>query len=270
MRFLSNAVAGVRRLLGPGSLRDGLARRRVELSRKFSVIYAVGDVHGCVEQLHRLEEKIVRDAGRHDGDKLIVMLGDYVDRGADSSAVLQHLIEEPPQGFQRVCLCGNHDDAMLSFVRDPLKGAHWLDYGGDRTLRSYGIDVDHLRNMRLGQDQMIDAIRYSIPEAHVEFLEQLPVLLTTPGYVFVHAGVRRGIALTDQSDDDLMWIRDEFIGKDVSEFGVVVHGHTPSPEPEFVDGRIGIDTGAYMSGRLSAVRICDEGVSFMSSDDDRS
>jgi len=217
-------------------------------------IYAIGDVHGCLDLLQRLEAKIVADAEGMPGDKLIVMLGDLVDRGPASAQVIDHMLARPPAGFERVCLLGNHESMMLAFFRDPRRGAIWLENGGRETLLSYGLPSDTL--LRGVAPRVLDnLIRSHVPPEHIEFLEHLPVLLETPEAIFVHAGLRPGVKPAAQADDDLIWFRDNY-ESDYAEFGrPVVHGHMPRTEPLLSPYRIAIDTGAYANGRLTAVRI---------------
>lgn len=246
----------IRRLLARLKSNAGGSKRtrtRVTLPAPHAPIYAIGDVHGCLELLIKAEHLILADcAGR--SDATIVMLGDYIDRGSHSAAVLAHLIAPAPGGLRRVCLAGNHEDGMLRFLDDPESNAEWLAFGGDATLRSYGIEPMRSAN-RLSLEQTAAALRDVIPSSHMNFLTSLPVAAMTDGCVFVHAGIRPGIPLDEQTDQDLMWIREPFLSDGPQLPLVVVHGHTPAPEPSFGPGRIGIDTGAYMTGRLTVLKI---------------
>lgn len=247
----------VRRLLGMFAPRDNTATDRPpRLTRDVSParIYAIGDVHGCLDLLKRIEAQIVADAEGEPGDKLIVMVGDLVDRGPASAQVIDHLLAPPPAGFERICLRGNHEDMMLAFIRDPRRGAVWLDNGGRETLLSYGLPAETLLR-GVARRVLENLINSHVPAEHIEFLEALPVLLDTPDAIFVHAGLRPGIKLAAQSDEDLIWFRDRY-ESDYSEFGrPVVHGHTPRTEALVTPHRIAIDTGAYLNGRLTAVRL---------------
>jgi len=230
------------------------AAPRLRLDRQPDRIYAIGDVHGCLDLLQRLEAQIVADAEGAPGDKLIVMLGDLIDRGPASAQVIDHMLSRPPAGFERICLMGNHESMMLAFVRDPRRGAIWLDNGGRETLLSYGLPSDTL--LRGVAPRVLENLVAShVPPEHVEFIERLPVLLETPEAVFVHAGLRPGLKLDVQSDDDLIWFRDNY-ESDYAEFRrPVVHGHMPRTEALLSPFRIAIDTGVYVNGRLTAVRI---------------
>ncbi|MET0257817.1 MAG: metallophosphoesterase family protein [Methylobacterium sp.] len=244
----------------------GIARPRIVLPADPEVMYAVGDVHGCLRQLLAVEDAIIRDGSRFPGLKLIVMMGDYVDRGPQSADVIEHLLQPPPEGFRRICLCGNHDETFLRFLdgQVPLEG--WMGFGGLPTLLSYGVDLPAFaaRNGALS-DGLLDEIVEAIPLSHRAFLRGLPVSLMTSDYFFAHAGVRPGVALRDQSERDLLWIREEFLrGRPVTE-RVVVYGHSPLPAPTYDERGVGVDTGAYLSGRLSAARLRSGSVAFFQS-----
>ncbi len=228
-----------------------MPRARLAFHEWPAAVYAIGDIHGCVEQLIALEAAIARDGGGLEGEKWIVTLGDYIDRGPDSRGVIEHLLGTPPRGFRRFTLAGNHDAILLDFLANPDAHAYWLDEGGVETLASYGIDLHH---------EVIDTgLRSRIPAAHLALLEALPVYLSLPGWLFVHAGIRPGIPLATQSDDDLMWIRAPFLSAQLTGGLRVVHGHTPSREPSVTPHRIGIDTHCFATGRLSAVRVTPDG-----------
>lgn len=228
------------------------------VERAPAVVYAIGDIHGCLAQLRELESMIVADAENVAGEKWIVCLGDYTDRGPQSSQVIDHLIAPPPAGFHRITLRGNHDAMMLEAIEDPRRLNGWLSVGGDATLQSYGIDLSATRR---GISR--DVLRANIPDEHVRFLSSLTTALVMPGYVFVHAGLRPGIALDQQVEDDMLWIREEFYDAG-HDFGVmVVHGHSITPDPQLLKYRTGIDTGCFMSGRLTAARIDAVGITVL-------
>lgn len=220
----------------------------------YDAIYAVGDVHGCFDALLALEEVIKSDAASIDGRKLIVMLGDYVDRGPKSSAVLYHLTASAPAGFDRVCLRGNHDDAFLAFIEADPSGDWVLDHGADTTFASYGVDVSS-SGPGMNRHLLREAIRAAIPASHLEFLRTLPVLLTIGSNVFAHAGIRPGRPLAEQTDDDLMWIRRSFLDLGPGLPVRVFHGHTPMRDPHVGPDRVSLDTHCYRTGRLTAARL---------------
>jgi len=227
---------------------------------EYAAVYAIGDVHGCLDALLELEAKISRDAVAIDGRKLIVMLGDYVDRGPKSAAVLYHLTASPPSGFDRVCLRGNHDDAFLAFLDGDPAGDWVVEHGGEATFISYGVDVEGLR----GRHPLREALRAAVPSSHIEFLKTLPVLLTMGTDIFVHAGIRPGRPMMEQSDEDLMWIRRSFLDLGPGLPLRVFHGHTPSREPHISSERVGLDTHCYRTGRLTAGRLVDGVVTTLS------
>ncbi len=213
-------------------------------------------MHGCHAELLSLEAKIIADAAAFDRPKVIVMLGDYVDRGPESRRVLDHLLAPPPDGFTRICLAGNHDAAMLAYLSGQLNRTDWMRYGGAQTLFSYGLDAGYLERA-YGQANVDRFIREQVPESHVAFLEGLPVMAFSNEFVFVHAGLRPGVSLERQEDADLINIRDEFLAYPHKWDRWIVHGHTRVPFPQAKQRRLGLETAVYETGRLSAVRIAD-------------
>jgi serine/threonine protein phosphatase 1 len=152
-------------------------------------------------------------------------------------------------------LAGNHEQLLLDFLRDPISNAHWLDFGGLETAQSYGMRNRPVSSGPRDARAIARDLASLIPASHLDFLSTLPVSLALPGQYFVHAGIRPGVPIDEQTEEDLLWIRAPFLeqGNDVRV--VVVHGHTPTNEPEIRPWRIGIDTGAFASGRLTAVRL---------------
>lgn len=212
-------------------------------------VYAIGDIHGCARLLDALVRMIVEDARNATvRQKLLVFLGDYVDRGPDSRGVLDRLSGPPPAGFGTIFLRGNHEQAMLDFMAAPEENDRWLDFGGDATLLSYGIRAQSMTPVAAAA-----ALEEALPARHRSFLQHLRLNVTIGDYFFVHAGVRPGVPLDAQSKDDMLWIRGDFLrsGKDFGK--IVVHGHTICPAPEELSNRINVDTGAYASKRLSCV-----------------
>ncbi len=230
-----------------------------------SVVYAVGDIHGRADLLDRLVDKIGADARtRPEPRKVLVYLGDYVDRGPDSRRTIDRLIAQGGDGFERVFLKGNHEDAMLRFLDDAAAGPSWMGFGGAATLSSYGVDAFAAPPDGTGRLEHIRArLRDNLPGEHRAFLEGLAPHHTEGGYFFAHAGVRPGVALDRQDPMDLMWIRDEFLDSR-EDFGkIVVHGHSIRPWPEVRPNRIGIDTGAFASGVLTSVVLSRAGRGFI-------
>lgn len=232
-------------------------RRRIDLGDEPPTypVYAIGDVHGCLNELRAAEIRIADDIERSQRPGLVILLGDYVDRGPHSAQVIDHLIKPSELGLRRVALCGNHDDVFAKFVATPEQYMEWLELGGKQTLASYGIDVHHLDFSRKGRIALKRTLASSIPAKHLAFLSNLPIVLKTGRMIFVHAGLRPKITLSEQTDEDLMWIREPFLSSGWGGPGLVVHGHTPQPTPNVGLGRIGIDTGAFYTGKLTVLKI---------------
>jgi serine/threonine protein phosphatase 1 len=213
-------------------------------------VYAVGDIHGRLDLLDSIHQLIVKDSAAGPSARIIVYVGDYIDRGPDSKGVIDRLLAPKLDGFKARHLRGNHDQSLLDFLRNPTHYRLWKDYGARDTLTSYGVAPPRFDN-----DEALTAARdelaVALPPAHREFLEGLRLSFEIGDYFFAHAGVRPGLPLAKQLPDDLMWIREEFLTS-TADFGkVVVHGHTPGQEPQRRRNRIGIDTGAYATGRLT-------------------
>lgn len=228
------------------------------------IVYAVGDVHGRQDLLELLLARIVQDARAAGaaGTAQLIFLGDYIDRGPDSRGVLDLLCALRVAGG--ICfLKGNHEAAMLGFLEDPLRGPLWCMHGGRETFASYGLRAPSPDAPAAEWEWAQQELSGRLPAAHREFLESLPLRIHVGDYAFVHAGLRPGRALNEQSDEDLLWIRDDFL-QDTRKFSkIIVHGHTPSLEPVWDGRRIGVDTGAYLSGVLTAARIQDDEVRFL-------
>jgi serine/threonine protein phosphatase 1 len=199
-----------------------------------------------------LHAKITQDATGFTGDLKVVYLGDYIDRGPQSREVVELLLTEPLQGFAQVHLLGNHEQAIMDFLQHPKTVAGWLSYGGKETMRSYGVDVPAFPGPGL-VEQLRDELKERLPPRHLEFFQSLVHYHQAGDYLFVHAGIRPGVALQDQRNEDLLWIRDDFTESEEIHPQVVVFGHTIYPRVEFHQNRIGIDTGAFVSGVLTAL-----------------
>jgi serine/threonine protein phosphatase 1 len=222
-----------------------------------TAVYAIGDIHGRSDLLAELHAAIAADAAtRQVSRRVLVHLGDYVDRGPDSAGVIYRLLDALPPGFESVCLLGNHERMMLDFLEDPSTGPLWLRNGGDATVASYGVtydpkggfDVQRLRGLQGG-------LRHRLPERHQRFLNGLYLLHVEGDYAFAHAGIRPGVALEAQEEMDLLWVRGLFLRSEVDHGKIIVHGHTIIPEPEILPNRIGIDTGAWFTGRLTCLAL---------------
>jgi serine/threonine protein phosphatase 1 len=209
-------------------------------------IYAIGDIHGCDRQLANLHETIAGDfASRPIAAALLLHIGDYVDRGADTAGVIARLADGCPiPNMDMVNLMGNHESTMLDALSgERAAGTDWLFAGGRTTLQSYGIDPDGPR----------DRWAALIPQCHQDFLRGLVLMHREGGYAFIHAGVRPGIALEHQARDDLLRSRQPFLYSEADFGAVIVHGHTPVKAPVVRHNRIGIDTGAVFGGKLTCV-----------------
>jgi serine/threonine protein phosphatase 1 len=212
-------------------------------------VYAVGDIHGHADLARRTLDYIAEDARTAPERKYLVFVGDYVDRGPDSRGVIELLMRGLP-GIVTICLRGNHDQSMLTFLDDAEFLATWKGFGGNETLISYGVQPPEKNDAEsLGRAR--DAFAAAIPPEHVAFVEGLPYFARIGDYLFVHAGFRPGRTLEKQRAADMLWIRSEFLNTRCDFGGTVVYGHTPSATPVLRPGRIGIDTGAYMSGNLT-------------------
>ena len=225
-------------------------RRRAPAIDAGRRVYAVGDIHGCAGLLDQMHRKLREDAANYQGDVTIVYLGDYIDRGPDSRTVIDRLVQQ--RGFRVHFLKGNHDAALLDFLRDPDSYRFWRNYGAPETLSSYGVRPP-LFTTSVNFARARDELAEKLPEDHLRFFNDLELSVSIGDYFFAHAGARPGIALEEQRQEDLMWIRGEFLSSHYDFGKVVVHGHTPQPHPAHHNNRIGIDTGAYATGILSCV-----------------
>lgn len=245
-----------------GSSRDvqpATRRRRIDLGEALPpyTIYAVGDVHGCLNELLAVESMIREDIMASEAPGLIVYLGDYVDRGPQSAGVLNHLSSpNNDKRMRRLPLCGNHDVIFAAFARDPANHMEWIDHGGRQTMLSYGIDIDEtLTRVRRRPEEVARVLQQAIPARHLSFIDVLPISLRAGPFLFVHAGIRPGVPMLEQTDEDMLWIREPFLSTGSQLPLTVVHGHSPVSKPDFGPSRIGIDTGAYVSGKLSVLKI---------------
>jgi serine/threonine protein phosphatase 1 len=215
-------------------------------------IYAVGDIHGCLEQLASLEQRIHSDASMNGyGKWAVCYLGDYVDRGPNTCGVINHHLANPNCIPHRIFLLGNHEANMLRFCQGfDNDEQEWLDFGGRATALSYGLDCSpgcEVSNIRV-------RLLSVLPGSHIHFLKSLRLFARWSGYLFVHAGIAPDRSLNAQLRKDLTTIREPFLSS--MELPIcVVHGHTISLEPTVMRHRIGVDTGAFVTGRLTAVRL---------------
>ena len=221
------------------------------------LVYAIGDIHGRADLLALLLAEIESDSARSKDAKrrTLVFLGDYIDRGHDSRRVVDMVLDDLPAGFDAHFLKGNHEAIMLDFLDDPSYLGHWLANGADATFRSYGLDVAELVGRGAAPEVWRRAFLASLPETHRDFFKALELAVSFGDYFFVHAGVRPGVPLEAQDPNDMIWIRGPFLQSE-DDFGkIVVHGHTPGRDPVIRANRIGIDTGAVFTDRLTALRL---------------
>jgi serine/threonine protein phosphatase 1 len=212
-------------------------------------IYAIGDIHGRRDLLDRLITLIEADLVDYKGESRLVFLGDYIDRGPDSKGVLERMMGPLPGTLPPVFLLGNHEESFLAFFTDISVGNGWLTHGGLNTLLSYGIPFKGgSPTLQLQSD-----IVANFPETHRNFLAGMPTWFICGDYYFVHAGVNPTIPLDQQSDGDRLWIRHGFMSWKTPLEKMIVHGHTISDTVDVHAYRIGVDTGAYASGRLTAL-----------------
>ena len=227
-------------------------------------LYAVGDVHGCYDEMYDLISLIEKDNAALDPkDCIIVFLGDLIDRGPDSRAVLEYLITSPPEFAKTYCLKGNHEEMLLSVMRNEAERIpQWLTYGGKSFVESYGVDIDMLSSLDAYDMQHI--LRKYIPSSHLDFVDGMLDCISFEDYFLVHAGVDPEVSREDQEPKTMRWIREPFLSSKTKLGYRVVHGHTIESEPVFTQNRIGIDTGCYETGILSAIVIENEDIRVIS------
>ena len=222
-----------------------------------TIVWAIGDIHGRLDLLKPLVDAILQDAAQTLADrKVVVFLGDYIDRGPDSRGVLRFLARlGKAEGIEWHFLKGNHEEAMLRFLSEPKFGSTWCDYGGDAALASYGLKPPTMSHNTNSWVQLAADLEHKVETEERQFLEGLELSLAVGDYFFAHAGARPGRSLEAQVPEDLLWIRRSFLDSSHRFSKVVVHGHTPEPSVFCDHRRIGIDTKAYESGILSALRL---------------
>jgi serine/threonine protein phosphatase 1 len=220
-----------------------------------TAVYAVGDIHGEITLLRRMLDAISADASQLDEAtrRVVVFLGDYVDRGPASAAVISLLESRPLAGFEHHFLKGNHEQAFLSFLENPSAGRDWLGFGGIATADSYGSEGIGRLSEAGGAEALALELERCMPEEHSAFLGALELCVTIGDYFFSHAGIRPQVSLERQDPEDLLWIREPFLSWRRPHPKIIVHGHSIEPAPQLGGNRIGVDTGAYATGLLSAV-----------------
>jgi serine/threonine protein phosphatase 1 len=217
-------------------------------------IYAVGDIHGRADLLNDALARVDADLATYpDCNPLHIFLGDYIDRGPASRAVIDRLVDRAGT-HNIICLKGNHESYMLDFLKTPRVLSEWQHLGGLQTIMSYGIkpsiNADPAKQIELSR-----ALHKALPGAHRNFLRSLRLSFTCGDFFFTHAGVKPRVSLDRQKEEDLLWIRDDFLLCEDDHGKIIVHGHTPVATPEIRKNRINIDTGAYATDRLTCLII---------------
>lgn len=218
-------------------------------------VYGVGDIHGRLDLLERLLDKIHDDiANRPPRKVLLVFVGDLIDRGPNSAQVVERLRTYSHAGVRTIFLLGNHEEVLLRILAGEADLiTKWRWFGGSECLESYGVDAAKLAE--LSDEDALEVVRGAIPPEHVAFIESFDDSCRFGDFLFVHAGIRPGVEFDQQRQSDLRWIREPFLLDETDHGFVVVHGHTIGAEVEMRPNRIGIDTGAYRSGVLTALAI---------------
>lgn len=231
------------------------------------LVYGVGDIHGRYDLLKSMLAQVAADSVEraHGRRPMLVFCGDYIDRGPQSAEVIEALVWLKARGEVEVhALKGNHEQGLLKFIEEPLNGAPWLRNGGVQTLESYGVQLPASGEAEVDYVAVRDELLRKMPASHLRFLETLELMLEVGDFVFVHAGVRPGAPLAEQTERDLLWIREAFLEAPDPHEKIVVHGHSWfEPRPQVRGNRMGIDTGAYMTGVLTAIRVDDDGPGFL-------
>ncbi len=221
--------------------------------------YAIGDIHGRDDLFEKMIERIRGDSALLGERPVIVLLGDYIDRGASSREVLDRILSlEHADWCDLVALLGNHEETLLNFLSDASCGPAWVEYGASATLASYGVYTPAMRTDPEAWEQVREDLVTAVPPAHVDLLKRMRLTYRDGDYFFVHAGVRPDVPLEAQGAEDFLWIRGAFLqARQACEY-VVVHGHTPAEAPANDRWRVGLDTGAYATGTLTAMRFKEE------------
>ena len=236
--------------------------------RNYSQVFAVGDIHGCKELLNVIHNKIIEVSKNKEGEKLLIYLGDYIDREPDIKGTIQTLIDFQPENFTKVFLLGNHEQMLLDFMAGKRNSLYiWLGNGGLETLESYGSDVnsyiDH--SMELKDEELIrKQFMRLLPFSHKNFFNQLILNYEWGNYFFVHAGINPDLPLDKQEKETMLWTREKnFFNPKMTCSKIIVHGHTPVEKIEKYPFRINLDTGSFYSGKLSCLKIENGKLSFL-------
>lgn len=222
-------------------------------------IYAIGDIHGRFDLLQKMHDAIKADLLTCDSSNIqIIYVGDYIDRGFQSKEVVECLTNHPQLtdiNCDIIFLKGNHEHALLEFLRTPETITPWLLWGGEVTLQSYGVPLRNAEGKRTDCHEQSTKLKEVLPDNHQAFFDDLKLYYEAGDYLFVHAGIKPGVPLNKQHEEDLLMIRDAFIFSRKTLEKTVVFGHTIFTEPFVTEDRIGIDTGGYAHGKLTAVAL---------------
>ena len=223
-------------------------------------LYAIGDIHGRIDLLDALLDRITQDDAKRDGAEpqlilpQLIFLGDLVDRGPDSASVIERAMAIKRDLPSTRLLMGNHEEVFLKCLEGDERALQFFcKIGGRETILSYGISEADYNGLEY--PELLARLQAAVPASHVAFLTDFEDMIIIGDYVFVHAGIRPGIPLSEQRTSDLRWIRESFLDHNAPFEKIVVHGHTISDQIEIRSNRIGIDTGAYLTGRLSAIAL---------------
>ena len=244
-------------------------KRKPELARQAStdgrMVYAIGDLHGRADLLQALLTRIAADviASKPAARPVLIFVGDYIDRGPSSKGVIDRVLSVGRSGFEVRTLMGNHERTLLQFLEDPAVGPLWAAHGGVETLVDYGVAPPSIDASPGAWADARDAFAAQAPPRHLKFLAGLETQVVYGDYLFVHAGVRPGVPLVEQTEHDLLTIRGEFLTAVRPNEKIVVHGHTPTEAPFSGPHRINVDTGAYATGVLTAVKLQDAARRFL-------
>lgn len=215
-------------------------------------VYAIGDIHGRDDLFAEMIALIERDLAEKPAEATLILLGDLIDRGPGSKQVIDRAIALSERLPGMRWLTGNHEEIFLKALEgDPKLVRYFVQIGGEPTIHSYGLRGDEYYSLSF--EELAERLPALVPDAHRQFLARAEDLIRIGDYLFVHAGIRPGIAAENQTLGDLRWIREEFLGDRRHHGAMIVHGHTISEDVEERPNRIGIDTGAYRSGVLTAI-----------------
>ncbi len=236
--------------------------------RNYSQVFAVGDIHGCKELLNVIHNKIIEVSKNKEGEKLLIYLGDYIDREPDIKGTIQTLIDFQPENFTKVFLLGNHEQMLLDFMAGKRNSLYiWLGNGGLETLESYGSDMNSYidNSMELKGEELIrKQFTRLLPFSHKNFFNQLILNYEWGNYFFVHAGINPDLPIEKQEKETMLWTREKnFFNPKMTCSKIIVHGHTPVEKIEKYPFRINLDTGSFYSGKLSCLKIENGKLSFL-------